>query len=115
MSNTEQSGASTVARVASWAGCLLGTGLLLLFALFVIGEGPPPMNVGAAALAVMLLGFLLAWWHDLLGAIVSILGIGCFYAWNFSEVGQFPGGFVFPLCFVPGALNITAWLLRKFA
>jgi hypothetical protein len=35
------------------------------------------------------------------------------YAWNFAEAGNFPGGWVFPLCFVPGVLNMLAWLLRR--
>ncbi len=99
-----------------WAGCLLGTALVALFAVFAFGgrEEPPPLTPMTAALAVMLFGFVLAWWCDWLGALVSLSGFVVFYAMCFVESGKFPGGWVFPLCVVPGVLClIAAWLRRK--
>ena len=104
---------SIAPRVVHWAGCLLGTALLLLFAAFAIGEGPPPLNWQAASLAVMLVGFLLAWWRDLVGGVVSLAGIAAFYGLEFAASGHAPGGWLFPLCFVPGVLGVVAWLLTK--
>jgi hypothetical protein len=103
-----------MAQVFHWAGCLLGSALVLLFVVFAVGEGPPPISAGTAALMVMFVGFLLAWWNDLWGGVVSLFGIAAFYAWNFATAGNFPGGWVFPLCFVPGALNVLASLLRRW-
>ena len=103
-----------IGRIMHWAACLLGTGLVLLFLAFAIGEGPPPIDTGMLALLIMLAGFLLAWWHGLVGGIISLVGIGCFYIWNFAEGGRFPAGWVFPLCFVPGVLMVVVWLRRQF-
>ena len=61
-------------RILHWAACLLGTGLALLFLVFAIGEGPPPITMGSVALLVMLVGFLLACWNSLLGGVVSLGG-----------------------------------------
>lgn len=102
----------TAAKVFHWAGCIAGTGLVLLFAGFIVGEGPPPLNVGWIALSIMLVGFLLGWWNDLAGGLVSLLGISTFYLWNFAQAGGFPGGPVFPLCFIPGVLYLVSWLKR---
>jgi hypothetical protein len=60
----------------------------------------------------MLVGFLLVWWKDSLGGVVSQAGMGAFYALQFDIIGHAPGGWVFPLCFDAGVLNVFAWLLR---
>lgn len=100
-------------RIAHLIGCVLGTALLVLYFTFAVGAGPPPLSLGSAALSIMLAGFIIAWWDDVLGGVLSLVGIGGFYAWNFATVGAFPGGWVFPLCFLPGVLQIVAWLLRR--
>ena len=118
MSTVVSNSVPVSARVAHWAGCLLGTAVVLLFVVFAVGEGPPPlgaMNASFAAVAIMLVGFLLAWWHDLAGGVVSLAGIAAFYALEFAANGHAPSGWFFPLCFVPGVLNVLAWLLRRDA
>lgn len=102
------------ARVLHWAGCIVGTGLVLLFSVFFFGEGPPPLNFGTAALVVMLAGFVLGWWNDLAGGLVALLGISLFFLWNYSQSGRFPGGPVFPLCFIPGVMYLASWLRRCY-
>jgi hypothetical protein len=102
------------AWIIHWIACLLGTGLTLLLLAFAVGEGPPPTNAGSAALLIMLVGFLFAWWHGMIGGVISLVGISCFYMWNLAEAGKFPGGLVFPLCFVPGILLVFAWLSLRF-
>ena len=98
-------------RIAHLIGCVLGTVLLLLYVGFAIGGGPPPLSLGSVALAVMFGGFILAWWSGVAGGALSLVGTGGFYAWNFANSGVFPGGWVFPLCFFPGVLQLVAWLL----
>ena len=105
-------------RAAHWAGCIVGTALILLFVVFALGLGVPPlgeMNAGFIALALMLTGFALMWWHDLAGAVLSLLGIGLFYGLEFVANGHAPGGWVFPLCFAPGVLGVIAWIVRHFS
>ena len=109
---------SRLARVAHWAGCLLGTALIILFIVLTVGGGLPPLgaiNASFAAVAIMFVGFFLAWWHDLAGGVVSLAGIAAFYAVEFAANGHAPGGWVFPLCFFPGVLNLLARRFRRSA
>jgi hypothetical protein len=97
---------------------LLGTAIVLLFVVFAIGEGPPAallLNPQTWALLVMLAGFIFVWWHDLAGGVISLFGIAAFYLLNYLEVERFPGGPVFPLCFLPGVLAVAGWLVRARA
>jgi hypothetical protein len=103
------------ARAMHWVAALLGTAIVLLFVIFAIGERPPAALLGSPqtwALLLMLTGFILVWWHDLAGGVTSLFGIAAFYLLNYLAVDRFPGGPVFPLCFLPGLLAIVAWLMR---
>ncbi len=104
---------SQLPRFVHWIGCFLGTALALLFTTFTIAEGPPPLSDGSIALTVTAIGFLLSWWRDLLGGLMSMAGIGGFYLWHLTETGNFPGGWVFPLCFIPVILLVISSLLRR--
>jgi hypothetical protein len=109
---------SLALRVTHWAGCIAGATLIVLFAAFAVGLGLPPlgnMNASFIAIAVMLIGFALTWWRDLAGAVVSLVGISAFYALEFAANGHAPGGWLFPLCFVPGVLGLLSWLSRRLA
>jgi hypothetical protein len=93
----------------------LGTVGVLLIIVFAVGEGLPPianMNGSFAALAVMLAGFLLAWWNDLVGGIASLAGIAWFEALEIGANGRSAGG-IFYLFFVPGAVSVLAWILKS--
>lgn len=105
--------ASRASENLHWVGCIAGTLLVFFFVAFAVGMGLPPLNVGSVALVVMIGGFLLAWRHDWLGGVLSLLGIGSFYVWNFTAAGNLPSGWVFPLCFIPGTLQLGAWLFRR--
>lgn len=101
---------------AHWAACLLSAALFGLFMVMAIGEGPPLrllVDPQLISLLVMLAGFAIGWRNNLVGGVVSLAGIGTFYLLNYSTFGQFPGGWVFPLCFVPGVLLVLAALLRR--
>ena len=118
MSTADSNSVPAIARVAHWAGCLLGTAVVFLFVMFAVGEGLPPlgaMNANFAAVGLMFVGFFMMWWRDWLGGVVSLAGIAAFYALEIAANGHAPGGWVFPLCFVPGVLGVLAGLLRRVA
>ena len=105
-----------LAQIAHWAGCLLGTAVVALFVVFASGEGPPPLSAfdaRIAAVAVMLAGFILMWWKDWLGGVVSLIGLAWFESLEIAANGKLAGG-LFPLFVVPGLLAIVAMLLRHF-
>jgi amino acid permease len=101
-----------------WVAGVLGAAIVLLFVVFAIGERAPAallLRPQSWALLIMLTGFILIWWHDLAGGVISLFGIAAFYLFSYLEVARLPGGWVFPLCFLPGGLAVTAWLMRARA
>ena len=106
-----------VAQMAHWIGCVLATCAVLVFVVFAVGLGLPPLpdlNTSFAAIGVMLLGFVLMWWKDWLGGVVSLLGLGWFQAMEVAANGHVAGR-LFPLLVIPGALGIIAALARCYA
>jgi hypothetical protein len=102
-------------RVLHWTACVLGTMLAVLFMMFVIGNNPPlvlMLEPQAWALVLMVAGFLVAWRNDLVGGAMGVAGAATFYLINFDKAGNFPSGWVFPLCFVPGVLAIVAGFIH---
>jgi hypothetical protein len=107
-----------VVRTMQWVAGVLGTAIVLLFVVFAIGERAPAvllLRPQTWALLVMLTGFILLWWNGLAGGVISLCGITAFYLLNYLEDGGFPGGWVFPLCFLPGVLAVMARLIRRRA
>ena len=109
-----------VGRVSNWCARLLGTLLVILIAVFLVGEGLPPVgripvSVGLMFLAqvISLGGFVALWRWKLPGGLVSLAGIMAFYAVNYAASGRFPGGWVFPLFFLPGLLAIVSWVVER--
>ncbi len=62
-----------------------------------------------AALAAAVAGMLLLWKWEGSGGLLVLAGTVAFYALNLAAAGKFPGGWVFPLCFVPGVLGLVCW------
>jgi hypothetical protein len=115
MSSISSESIPVVARFVHWVAGLLGTAIVLVFVVFAIGEGAPAvllLRPQTWALLVMLVGFVLVWWRDLAGGVISLFGIGAFYLLNYLEAERFPGGWVFPLCFLPGVLAVAAYLMQ---
>jgi hypothetical protein len=106
-----------VAQLAHWSGCLLGAGIVALFTAFAIGEGLPPLhalNFSFAAIGVMLGGFVLMWWKDWLGGILSLAGLAWFQAIELLVNGQMSRGLI-PLFAVPGIIAVAAGIARYIA
>lgn len=102
--------------VLHWIACLSGTALVLLFVVFVIGNQPPLsllLDPQMWALLVTVGGYLYIWHSNLVGGVLSLAGTAAFFLMNFEKAGNFPSGWVFPLCFIPGALAIAAELLQR--
>jgi hypothetical protein len=81
---------------------------------FAFGEGwPNPSELTGVemahfgALILMMIGALIAWRWELIGAVTLLAGFGLF--WGFG--GSYPGGYfnLFPLA---GCLHLIAWLLE---
>jgi hypothetical protein len=96
-----------------WAARILGGGLLALYLALMLGEGAPPVRAQTAAMYTALLGIALAWHYEAAGGIVTLAGAAWFYAMEHASTGRWPGGWVFPLFWVAGALFLLSALTRR--
>ena len=95
-----------------WLARVVAISLLIMVAMFVIGEGPPPLSVYSAAFGVMLAGLFLGLFWDGVGAVVTLAGLVPFYVLNYWASGRWPGG-AFPLFFGPVVLLLVSFLLTR--
>jgi hypothetical protein len=102
-----------------WAARILGVLLVGLFFVFAVGQGINPLAmrgteiVQMSVLLAALTGMLVVWRQELLGGAVVLAGMLAFYVVNFAVSGHWPGGWVFPLCFVPGILALISWASER--
>jgi|WetSurMetagenome_2_1015567.scaffolds.fasta_scaffold31341_2 hypothetical protein len=103
----------SIARMVSAAS-------LIFLTMIVIGAGKPDLRalprgemVSAGALAVIVVGLVLGWWRELVGAILVLGGFFGFLASLYvtsGEMGMSPIFMLFPLS---GALFLLYWLLER--
>jgi hypothetical protein len=98
-------------EVCRWAARMLSLGLIAVFLIFWIAEGELGLVFRSSmmqCLVVAVVGLGLGWKWEAVGGGLSLAGVAGFYALNFAQTGRFPGGWVFPLMFVPGILYLIA-------
>jgi len=111
-------GASSQAGLAPgarWTARVLGTLWALMYLVFVVAEGSPPIlkqppavQVEFAAIALMLAGIGAGWWRDGLAAVLTLAG---WVAFHLAE-GSIDAMSLFHVPAVAGVLFGTAWGLR---
>ena len=102
----------TFTNVCRWIARVLGTVLVALATWIAIGEGMPILNLGALAFALNLIGILVGWRWELIGAIMSLCG-WCLFLGVAAESPRGVTWFVFLLA-LPGILYLTSALLRRY-
>jgi hypothetical protein len=102
-----------------WVARLTGSFLLLLFAIFAIGEGirvdrlTVPESLMMISLTVALFGLLIAWHYEMFGGSLVLAGMAAFYLIALIAANRSPGGLVFPLIPFAGALFVVDGCLRE--
>jgi hypothetical protein len=102
-----------------WTARILGTMLVGLVVLFAVGEGVRLQDFDAVTGSMMvvflvaLAGMLVLWRWELIGGLMVLVGMGGFYAINYMSSGELPGGWVLPVCFLPGVLSLVSWAVEK--
>ena len=110
---------TAVQAVPRWTARILGTMLAGLAALFAVGEGvrlqdlDPVAGSMMVAFVVAIFGMLVLWHREFAGGTMVLVGMGAFYVIEYASSGEWPGGWVLPLCFLPGILAWTSWSLEK--
>ena len=114
--------AKTFLHLLRWMARVLGVLILAFVLLDLIGGGLPNIrNIAPGewllwgGFTLTLVGFALLWKWELTGGIVALGGIALFYVASFALAGKFPGGWVFPLFFLPGFLSIICHLAERRA
>jgi hypothetical protein len=112
--------ASKVAQtVLRWTARTIGALLVGLVVLFVVGEGVRLHDFDAITGSMMvvflvaLTGMLAIWRWELIGGVMVLIGMGGFYAINYMSSGDLPGGWVLPVCFLPGVLALASWAVER--
>ena len=110
--------AKKIASICRWVARILGIVLVGLTLLIAIGEGVPNpltqpfiIQIGFYALALVLLGILIAVRWELPGSIVSLVGWVVFFVAEKVSVQQ--AVFIF-LLGVPSLLFLSSWFLRRY-
>ncbi|NOZ39800.1 MAG: hypothetical protein GXP24_06190 [Planctomycetes bacterium] len=110
----------SVFHVLRWTARVIGSSILAFVLVHLVSEGLPKIGDIApgewllwTGFLLSLIGFALLWKWELTGGIVALAGIALFYVMNFALSGKFPGGWVFPIFFVPGVFSIVCWLTDR--
>jgi hypothetical protein len=107
-----------LSTLAVWTHILaraIGAAILILFLVMGIAQVTPALFLEPQswALFIVVCGFLVVWWNDLIGGSLSLVGLALFYGLNFIQSSQLPSGWVLPLCFLNGLLAVTAGVLKS--
>lgn len=104
-------------HVLRWAGRITSVVVLAFIALSLTEPSGRPTSSQIVALVffpgLLAIGFVLAWWHEGLGAAIATLGIAGFYVWSLVSVGRFARGPWFLVCWSPALFFAAAWYLQR--
>jgi hypothetical protein len=99
-------------RTLRWFSRITGLLLAGLIVLFAIGNGFNTRQVTlttglmSVAFCAAAAGMLILWRWELIGGMIVLVGMTAFYVIKFTASGKWPGGWFFPLCFLPGVLAL---------
>jgi hypothetical protein len=108
--------------VIRWIARILGLLSLAFILIFFFGEADfsEPLHLDPRELIMIvffplgvILGNLLGWWREGLGAIITISSLAAFYLADLIFTGTWPSGPFFALLASPGILFVLYWLLSK--
>jgi hypothetical protein len=102
------------ASVPSWIARILSLIVIGFLLLFLFGEGLPSISVLHIFFPFsVMLGLILAWFYEGIGATVTIVSIAAFYSIHYLQEGNLPSGPFFLISCVPSVLFLVSMLLRK--
>jgi hypothetical protein len=109
-----------IAAAVRWTARVLGVLLLVITLSFYVMEGGPnPAKLSLiqglqfASHGLALLGLVVLWVWELPGGLLTVAGMVGFCTANYLAVGRFPGGWVFPLFYLPAGFALISWTLAR--
>ena len=103
-----------IASIPRW--CARGLSLIVLgfLSLFLFGEWPPPVSILHVCFPFgVMLGLILAWFFEGIGATITILSIAAFYSIHFLQEGTLRGGPYFLISGIPSIFFLASVFLQK--
>jgi len=99
-----------------WTARVLGFAITLLLLQFAFGGRehfqPTPFEaMGFLFFPIgLIVGFVIAWWRDGLGGLISLASVALLYGWMFARDGRFPLAPYFLIFATPAFLHLAcAW------
>lgn len=109
-----------VTGMLRWLARFLGAITLLLVLAFWLTESRfIALRVSLAdalqlvSVIVTLIGFIIAWKHEMIGGLAMLAGMGCFYLLEWRLHGAPPVGLLFKMAVVTGILFLLIWIHEK--
>lgn len=104
-----------------WTARILSVASIGLLGAFVFGPRERAMPTPNEWLVLaffpfgVVLGMVVGWWRELLGGIITLVGLVGLYAWMIARDGRPPSGPYFVLFALPGLLFLACGLLTRRA
>ena len=95
-----------IARI--WSSLVIGVLLLFMF-----GEAPPITVLHICFPFGVMLGLILAWFFEGIGATIIIVSIVAFYSIHYSHAGNLPGGPFFLIAAAPSVFFLISKFMRR--
>ncbi len=122
MENIKNSQSFDLNFVLRWTARISGALLFVFWALLLAKEGfgkftfsSNSENILITCQIITFLGLGLIWFNELLGGILSILGMLAFYLINFLASNELPAAALLLLFYIPGILALISWRMKRKA
>jgi len=109
-----------VTRTLRWLARFIGTVTALTIAAFWLAESrfiALRVSISDAlqmvCILITLIGFLIAWRHEMIGGLAMLLGMGSFYLLEWRLKGAPPVGLLFKTAVFTGILFLLIWIHEK--
>jgi hypothetical protein len=102
------------ASIPRWVARTLSLIVIGFLLLFLFGEGLPSITVLHICFPFsVILGLILAWFFEGIGATMTIVSIAAFYLIHYFQNGKLPSGPFFLISGVPSVLFLVSMFMRK--
>lgn len=110
-----------VTGILRWIARIMGLTLAVIVGLFAVCAGFDPRQLNFTTCVMTMaffgavVGMLVLWRWERIGGLIVLVGMASFYAINFVAARKWPGGWVLPLCFLPGILALLSCAMTRTA
>jgi len=102
------------ASILRWIARILSLIVIGFLSLFLFGEGLPPITILHIFFPFsVMLGLILAWFFEGIGATITIVSVAAFYSIHYFHDGKLPSGPFFLISGAPSLFFLLSMFIRK--